>query len=298
VASELMRAFAELIRDTRDSEPADLSIAARREGMEAVQSGWPIPDDVSCTDFTINGTPARWVATADARADRALLFLHGGGYVMGSLNTHRELMARLSRSTGARVLGIDYRLAPEHPFPAALDDAEAAYRWLLGEGFAAHNLLLAGDSAGGGLSMATLLRLRDLGVALPAGAVLFSPWADLTGSGDSIRTRAAAEPMVTPQGVIETAMQYCASSDPRHPLVSPVFANLTGLPPLLIQVGDDEILLDDSTRLAANAKRDGVSAELQIWEGAFHVFQALPSLPEAAEALAKVATFARARFTC
>lgn len=295
MASEQMKAIAAMIRANRDSAPLDVSIAERREGMEVMQGGLPLPEDLQLEDVTVGGRPAQWVRVMGARDDRTILYLHGGGYVMGSLNTHRELMARLSRTAQARVLGLDYRLAPEHPFPAAVDDAEAAYRWLLDHGVRAESILISGDSAGGGLSVATLLRVRDAALPLPAGAVLFSPWTDLTGSGESMQTRAAADPMIAPDGIRETAAHYHGASDPRDPFVSPLFADLTGLPPLLIQVGDDEVLLDDATRLAAHAARDGVSAELQVWPGAFHVFQAIPSLPEASEALERVGHFARGR---
>jgi len=295
MASEQMKAIAAMIRANRDSAPLDASLAERREGMEVMQGGLPLPEDLHLEDVTVGGRPAQWVRVTGAREDRTILYLHGGGYVMGSLNTHRELMARLSRSTQARVLGLDYRLAPEDPFPAAVDDAEAAYRWLLEQGAPAAAILIAGDSAGGGLAVATLLRVRDAALPLPAGAVLFSPWTDLTASGESIQTRADTDPMIAPDGIRETAALYHGASDPRDPFVSPLFADLTGLPPLLVQAGDDEILLDDATRLAANAARDGVSAELQIWPGAFHVFQAIPSLPEASEALERVGEFARAQ---
>jgi len=291
-----MNALAAMIRANRDSAPLDVSLAERREGMEVMQGGLPLPEDLQLEDLTIAGRPAQWVRVAGAREDRTILYLHGGGYVMGSLGTHRELMARLSRTAQARVLGLDYRLAPEEPFPAALDDAEAAYRWLLDQGVRAETIVIAGDSAGGGLSVATLLRVRDAALPAPAGAVLFSPWTDLTGSGESMQTRAAADPMIAPDGILETAALYHGANDPRDPFVSPVFADLTGLPPLLIQAGGDEVLLDDATRLAANAARDGVRAELRVWQGAFHVFQAMPSLPEADEALEQVGAFTRKCF--
>jgi acetyl esterase/lipase len=294
MASEQMTAIAEAMRANRTEGPAP-SVAAQRQAMESMQAALPVPEDVTIEDLRIDGRPARWVAAPGARPECAVLYLHGGGYVLGSLDTHREMMARVSGATQARVLGIDYRLAPEHPYPAALDDAVAGYRWLLERGLEPTRLLIAGDSAGGGLTVATLVKLRELGVPRPAAGVLFSPWTDLTGSGDSVRTRAAADPMIRPEMLATLAAHYHAATPASHPLVSPLFADLGGLPPLLVQVGEDEILLDDATRLAARAQAAGVTVELTVWSGAFHVFQMFPQLPEAAEALAQVARFARER---
>jgi monoterpene epsilon-lactone hydrolase len=292
--SEQMQAIAQAMRANRPTGPAP-SVAAQRQAMESMQLGLPMPADVDVENVELGGVGARWVTAPGARSDRVVLYLHGGGYVMGSLDTHQELMSRISRATGARALGLDYRLAPEHPFPAALDDAVAGYRALLATGIDPKGVLVAGDSAGGGLTVATLVRLRTLGVKLPAGAVVFSPWTDLSASGASVRTRAEADPMIRPQMLTDCAAHYCAGTPATDPLVSPLFADLTGLPPLLIQVGDDEILLDDATRLAQRAKTCGVAAELNVWSGAFHVFQAFTQLPEAAEALEQVGRFARTR---
>ncbi len=291
MASEQMQSIAAALRAVRTQAKPGATLAERRAGMEAMQAAIPIPQDVQVTDANVANRTVRWFIAPGARADRAILYFHGGGYVLGSLLSHRDLMARLSRTTRARVAGLDYRLAPEHPFPAALDDAVAAYRWLIESGFAPSNIMIAGDSAGGGLTLATLLALRDAGDTLPAGGILFSPWADLTSSGASITNRAAADPMTTPAMIEEFARLYLAATAPADPRVSPVFAGLDGLPPLLIQVGDAEILLDDATRIAANAKLAGVAYELQVWDEAFHVFQMFPQVPEAAEALAKAAAF-------
>jgi monoterpene epsilon-lactone hydrolase len=284
-----MQRFSRIIRERRPTQP--LSIPERRRLMEAAQAQLPMPEDVIAQNVGVADRPARWLAVPESRVDRILLYLHGGGYVLGSLDTHAVLMARLARACRCRVLGLDYRLAPEHPFPAALEDAVAAYRALLELGESAARIVLAGDSAGGGLALATLLALRDAGVPLPAGAVLLSPWADLTASGASISSRAAADPMLDLPFLNDSANAYRGAADPQHPHVSPYFGALERLPPLLIQVGDCEVLLDDSTRLAAAVREAGGSATLEVWEGAFHVFQAFPQLPESVDALDRIGKF-------
>ncbi len=286
-----MKTVAAALKAARANAKADATIAERRAGMEAMQAHLSLPEGTTVEDVDCGGVPGRWVTAPGAKAHRAILYLHGGGYVLGSLDTHQELMARLSAACGARVLGLDYRLAPEHPFPAAVEDAYTGYRWLLASGITPANVMIGGDSAGGGLALAAVLGLRDAGDRLPAGTVLFSAWTDLTGSGASVASRAAADPMIDGAGLATMAALYHGGTSPTDPLVSPAFANLEGLPPMLIQVGDAEVLLDDSTRIAANAALAGVAHELQIWDDAFHVFQAFPQLPEAAEALTKVGTF-------
>ena len=211
--------------------------------------------------------------------------------MLGSLDTHAELMARLAAACRAPVLGLDYRLAPEHPHPAAVEDAVASYRRLLDQGIGPEAIVLGGDSAGGGLVLACLLALRDAGSPLPAGAILFSPWTDLTASGASTQSRAELDPMVAAELLNPMAHHYAGDQALNDPLVSPLFGDLTGLPPLLIQVGDHEILLDDSTRLAERATSAGVDVTFECYPGAFHVFQSMPQLPESAEALATVASF-------
>ena len=290
--SEQLRAVSAQIRAQRAVTPTGTgTVAEMRAGMEAQQGGLPLPADVDLLDLTVAGRPARRVSTPGVREDRGTLYLHGGGYVMGSLNTHQELMARVARATNAQVLGLEYRLAPEHVYPAAVDDAAAAYQWILEQGIAASRVVVAGDSAGGGLALALLLVLRERGLPLPAGAVLFSPWTDLTASGDSVRTRAEADPMIGPGVLGPMAAHYAGSCAVGTPGISPLFGDLSGLPPLLIQVGDAEVLLDDSTRLHARARAAGVDSTLHNFAEAFHVFQAMPALPEAAEALAEVGVF-------
>ena len=224
------------------------------------------------------------------------MFLHGGGYELGSLRSDGELAARLGRASGMRVLFPEYRLAPEHPFPAAIDDVLAAWRWLrAGQELSAGSIAVAGDSAGGGLAVALLVATRDAGQALPAAAVLMSPTVDLTSSGASMTERADQDPISTPAMLGQFAAGYLAGADPKTPLASPLFAALAGLPPLLIQVGTADLLLSDSERLAAAAAHAGVDVTLQIGEGLPHVYQLLLGTPEAAQATQQIGTFLQAR---
>ena len=274
----------------------DPSIAEMRAGIEAMAAAAQIPADVSRQTVSAGGVPAEWVVAPGADAQRVILYLHGGGYTIGSINTHRELAARLSRAAAARVLVIDYRLAPEHPHPAAVDDATAAYRWLLANGADPSRIVVAGDSAGGGLTVATLVALRDARTPLPAAGVCLSPWVDLEGSGESMTTKAAVDPMVQRDGLLKMAAAYLAGQDARTPLAAPLYANLTGLPPLLIQVGTAETLLDDSTRLAERARKAGVNVTLDPWEDMIHVFQAFATfLPEARQAIDRIGEFVKQR---
>src|SRR5258708_11628745 len=200
--------------------------------------------DIKCERVSAGGVDAEWIAAPNAATDRYVLYLHGGGYVIGSVNTHRDLMARSSRAAGARVLGLNYRLAPEQPFPAAVDDAVAGYRWLLAQGAKASCIAVAGDSAGGGLAAATLVAIRDAKLPTPGAAALLSPWVDLEGLGESMTTRAKADPVVQKAGLVGMAQAYLQGKDAKTPLAAPLYADLKGLPPLLIQVGDQEALPD------------------------------------------------------
>jgi monoterpene epsilon-lactone hydrolase len=224
-----------------------------------------------------------------------LLFLHGGGFQLGSLRSHGELAARLGRASGMRVLLPEYRLAPEHPFPAAIDDVLAVWRWLrTDQDLSAGSIAVAGDSAGGGLAVALLVALRDAG-GLPAAAALMSPHVDLTSSGASMTERADQDPIFTPAALRQMASDYLAGADPKTPLASPLFASLAGFPPLLVQTGTAELLLSDSERLARAAAEAGVGVTLQIGEGLPHVYQIMLGTPEAAEATEQIGKFLRAR---
>ncbi|MXY52467.1 MAG: alpha/beta hydrolase [Gammaproteobacteria bacterium] len=289
--SEEMRAAVQAMRDAPSPTDGGGDIHAMRRNMEDMATLTPVPDDISERNMDAGGVPARHVSAADVRDDRGVLYFHGGGYVMGSLNTHTELMGRISGACRAPVLGIDYRLAPEHPYPAAVEDAVASYDRLRDRGIAPGQIVIAGDSAGGGLTLACLLALKEQGKPQPAGAVLLSPWTDLTASGASVRTRADADPMIDGGVLVPMAGLYCGDTPSTTPGVSPLFGDLAGLPPLLIQVGDFEVLLDDSTRLAERAREAGVDVKLEVFDGAFHVFQHNPNLPESAQALAAIGTF-------
>ena len=269
-----------------------------RANMESMTTLMPLPPDVVTERVTVSGVPAEWVSTPDADDDRVVLYLHGGAYVIGSINTHRDLAGRISRASGARVLNVDYRLAPEHPHPAAVDDAAAAYRWLLDQDHAAGDLAIAGDSAGGGLTVATLVALRDKGQPMPAAGVCLSPWVDLEGLGDSMTTCAELDPMVQKEHLVRMAKLYLGDLDSRTPLAAPLYADLAGLPPLLIQVGSAETLLDDSHRIAERARKAGVEVTLEVWDDMIHVFQAFaPILPEGQQAIDKIGEYLRARWS-
>lgn len=241
--------------------------------------------------------PAAWIAAPGVRQDKVVVYFHGGGFQVGSLRSHRELMSSISAGVGCRVLGVDYRLAPEHRFPAPLQDARAAYEWLLMEGVRAADIALAGDSAGGGLVISAMVALRDAGRPLPAAAVLMSPWTDLTASGESYTTRADADPIHQRPMILGLARHYLgANGDADDPSASPLFADLRGLPPLLIQVGDRETLLSDATVCADRARAAGVAVDLEVWEQMIHVFQQFPAdLIEARRALASIGRFLRSR---
>jgi phosphinothricin tripeptide acetyl hydrolase len=279
--------------------PTDtMTTAERRAQYEKAERFFPTPDSVTREPLTAGTAPAEWLTPPGARADAAVLYLHGGGYVIGSPRSHRHLAAAIGAAAVARVLVPEYRLAPEHPFPAAVDDAVAAYRWLLARGIAAGRIAIAGDSAGGGLTVATLLALRDAGAPLPAAGVCISPWTDLTCRAASYASRAEADPIVKGTVVGDMAAAYLAGTDPRTALASPLFADLRGLPPLLIHVGDDEVLLDDATGLAARARAAGVDVRLEVWPKMVHVWHwFFPMLDEGQAAIDTIGEFVRARTT-
>lgn len=236
--------------------------------------------------------PAEWVIPQGADEDRAMLYLHGGGFVVGSIESHRSTVARIARAAGCMALVIDYRLAPEHPFPAALDDCVAAYEWMLEQGFGPEKLAIVGDSAGGGLTASTLLALRDSGRPLPAAAVMISPATDLAMTGETILTKKQDDPLINVRWGSICVGMYLGDTDPRNPLASPVYGDLAGLPPLLIQVGTREVLLDDSICFAQKARAAGVEVELEEWQGMFHVFHVCaPLVPESRQAIERIGVF-------
>ncbi len=277
---------------TLAGKASDASVEELRAINE--QMARPAEPDVESEPVVANGVSAAWISAPGAAADRAVLYLHGGGYIMGSLNTHRDLMGRISRAAQARVLGLDYRLAPEHPFPAAVDDTVAGYQFLLDQGLPPQRLAIAGDSAGGALTLAAMAAGRDAGLPMPAAGVCLSPFLDLEGTGESITTRADVDPIATPEVIQVWAKAYLAGADPRTPLANPLFADLAGLPPLLIQVGDHEVLLDDSNRLAERAQAAGVRAKLEVWPDMIHRWHSYAAvLPEGQQAVEGIGSFLR-----
>lgn len=280
-----------IVAMVQETPPGGGSIEESRAGYDAMLSMFPLPDDAAIEPITIEHMEADWVSVPESRADRALLYLHGGGYVIGSNVGYREFSSRMARATQSRVLVIHYRLAPENPFPAAVDDAVMAYQFMLDAGFAPENMMVAGDSAGGGLTLATLVALRDAGVQLPACATCFSPWVDLEAQGESAAPGAVDDPMIALEGIQEMGRTY-AGDNLRDPLAAPLHADLAGLPSLQVFVGTRELLLSDATRIVDNAQAAGVDAHLSVGQGLLHVWPVFATLPEAAQTLEEVGAFA------
>jgi monoterpene epsilon-lactone hydrolase len=295
------QAMQDLIDAFRDEQKASASqppptLEERRATFAPGGRPHPVPDDVQVAEVDAGGVPAHWLTAPGADTGRVLLFLHGGGFEFGSVRSDGELAARLGRASGMRVLFPEYRLAPEHHFPAAIDDVLAAWRWLrTDQHLSASSIAVAGDSAGGGFAVALLVAVRDAGEAGPAAAVLMSPTVDLTSSGASMTERADQDPISTPAMLEQFAADYLAGADPKNPLASPLFASLAGLPPLLIQVGTADVLLSDSERLGAAAAEAGVDVTLEIGEGLPHVYPIMLGTPEAAQATEQSGKFLRAQ---
>ena len=270
-------------------------IGQRRRDIDARGKQYGLPADVIVEPVTANGVKAEWTATPDADRSKAILYLHGGGYVIGSLDSHRHVAAEAGRAARARTLALDYRLAPEHPFPAAVDDAVAGYRFLLAGGVSPGGIIIAGDSAGGGLVVAAMLAIRDLHLSQPACGWAISPWVDMEAIGDSMISKAATDPTVQKAGILDMAKLYLHGADPRSPLAAPIYGDLRGLAPLLIQVGAAETLLDDAIRLAQIAGAADVAVDLQIWPEMIHVWHLYyPELAAGRRAIAAGGEFARA----
>jgi acetyl esterase/lipase len=274
------------------------TIPEQRAAMEAMAADAPPPPGVSVQPVMLAGRDGERIVPDGRSPSSVVLYLHGGGYCIGSLASHRGLASRIALASGCAVVTLDYRLGPEHHFPDAVDDATAAYRELLADGADPGSVAIAGDSAGGGLTMATLLALRRAGDPLPAAAVCLSPWADLTQSSDSYQRLADVDPMITKAGLDDMADAYLGGADPRDELASPLWAeDLSGLPPVMIEVGANELLLDDATELARRIEADGGTATLTVWPDLIHVFQAFPGplIPEADESIAAVGSFLAAQ---
>lgn len=292
MVSEGMKRVIDLLKQ-QNKQNTQKRVEDERKGMEQMIVKEKYPEDVIFEEIMVNNIPSLWINTPESVKDRVILYLHGGGYVIGSINTHKGLGYRISRASKSRILLIDYRLAPEHPYPAALEDSVAAYKWLIDEeGIDPQNIVISGDSAGGGLTAATLLKLRDIGVALPAGGVLLSPWTDLDLTGDSIKTKRRLDPIVDASGLHFMANLYIGDEEPNNPYISPIYADLKDLPPILVQVGSAEVLLDDSTRFAEKAKSVGVDVTIEVWDDMTHVFQFLALwAPEGEQAIEKIGEF-------
>jgi acetyl esterase/lipase len=280
--------------------PLDLGgdVVEQRVVFRDMMASIPLPPDVSTTAGELGGVPVVTVETPASDPETVVLYLHGGAYAVGTAADAVGLAAEIVRRTDARAVCVDYRLAPEHPFPAAVDDALAVYRSLLDGGLPSSAVAFVGESAGGGLVAATLVAAKDAGLPQPSSAAVFSPWVDLTVSGASATSKAAVDPALTPEGLRRRARDYLRDTDPTTPHASPVFADLTGLAPLFIQVGSHEILLDDAIRLAARAAEHDVQVELQVWPEVPHVFQGFAvMLDEAVAALDAAAAFTRAHWS-
>ncbi|KAB7738599.1 alpha/beta hydrolase fold domain-containing protein [Parvibaculum sedimenti] len=260
------------IREFLGSMPEPADRAELRQTYDNLGAIFPTAADVALESVSANGVPAEWATTPGAAPDRVVMYVHGGGYVIGSVKSHRHLVTELGRAAGTRTLSVDYRLAPEHPFPAAVDDALAAYRYLLAQGFVPGNIAIAGDSAGGGLTVATLLAIRDAGLEQPACAFCISPWIDLEATGNSITELADIDPMVSREGLAGMAAAYLGAASAKTPLASPLHAEYRDLAPLLIHVGAAETLLDDSIRLAGKAGAADVDVTLKVWPEMIHVW--------------------------
>lgn len=276
------------------ARPRASDIAQMRLDSDARGKAFGLPADVTVQPVNANGVRAEWTSTPDADPSSAILYLHGGGYVICSLDSHRHLAAEAGRAAGTRTLAIDYRLAPEHPFPAPIEDTVAAYRYLLSTGIEPQRIAFAGDSAGGGLVVGAMLAIREAGLPLPACAWCISPWVDMQALGASFIDRAMTDPTVQKETILMMAQWYLGGADPRHPHAAPIHGDLRGLPPLLIQVGAAETLLDDSIALARTAGMADVLVDLQVWPEMIHIWHLyFPNLSAGRRAIAAGGLFVR-----
>lgn len=274
------------------SSGTDLDVAKDRANAESFAKIFKPLGRIEIESLNVNGVPAAWIVPSEAVTERVILYAHGGSYNSGSITSHIPLTGNIALAAKARLLAIDYRLAPAHPFPAALKDALSAYRWLLAENISSDQIVVAGDSAGGGLVTAMLLSLRDADLPLPCGAVCLSPWMDLTCSGESWIKNAKADFMIKQIPTLKSAQLYLGEADPYIPLASPLFGELGSLPPMLIQVGSDEAILSDATKFTEKAKAAGVDVTLEIWDGMQHEWQYAASfIPEGRQAIVRIGEF-------
>ena len=283
------------LRETIAKRVRSDDIAQRRRDIDARGLAYRLPADIKAEPVAANGVRSEWTSSPDADPSRVVLYFHGGGYVIGSLDSHRHMVAEVGRAARARTLAIDYRLAPEHPFPAAVDDAIDAYRFLLLRGVQPSGITVAGDSAGGGLVVAAMVAIREAGLPQPACGWSISPWVDMEAIGGSMTSKAATDPTVQQAGILDMAKLYMKDANPRSPLAAPIYADLRGLAPLLIQVGAAETLLDDAIRLAQVAGAADVAVDLQVWPEMIHVWHIYyPELAAGRRAIAAGGEFAKA----
>ena len=283
------------IRELLRSKPRPAGFAERRERLDAIGSTSPPAGDIRLEPIDTNGIAAEWSLAPGSDPSKVLLFFHGGGYCSGSIVSHRGMVTEAGRAARARTLAVGYRLAPEHPFPAAIEDARSAYRFLLDQGIAPSKIVIGGDSAGGGLTLALMTSVRDAREPLPACAWLVSPWVDLQMTGASLADKAVTDPLISKSYLEELASAYLAGADPTNPLVSPLNADLAGLPPLLVQVGSAETLLDDAVRIARRAGAADVRVNLEIWPHMIHAWHLWAAQLEAGRrAIASAGAFIRA----
>ncbi len=270
----------------------DTDVAELRKSWNELSSNLKTAPGVRRREATVDDIPCEWLVPDKCDEAPVILYLHGGIYMLGSATTHRRMVSFIAQTAGMRALIPNYRLAPEHPFPAAIEDTTLIYRKMLEHGIPASRIAIAGDSAGGGLTMATLLSLKNTGDPLPAAAVLLSPWLDLAAQGETLKSRADLDPWFDPDNMPEMVRRYCGNRDPKAPLISPLYGDVSGLPPMLIQVGDHEILLSDSTRMADRVSSAGGKVTLQVWPEMWHVFQYfIGQMPESAKAIADIGGF-------
>lgn len=282
-----IRANLPFVRFLQSWMPLPVSTWLLKKSMARVRLGAAVTREAISAD----GVPCEWIIPKNNLPGQVLLYLHGGGFVFGLTPPHLQMGSHLAQKTAMRILMVDYRLAPSHPFPAALDDCVKAYRWLLKQGFSAQNIAIAGDSAGGNLTITMLMKLRDSGVSLPAAAACLSPVTDFTGKGN--RNKAYKDPLLPAKAVRIYSESYVGNKEAHNPLISPVYGDLRGLPPLLVHAGDDEILRDDAVRIVSLAKASGVDVRLEIYAHMWHVWQLYLELPQAVQSLDDIAQFLR-----
>ncbi len=295
--AEAAKAQMKMFRDAVVGSSVPPTLEQQRAGIVLMSESATVPEGVTIAETYAGGCRAYWHDPAGGATDRVILYLHGGGYVIGSPKSHERLVGHLAKATGCRALNVDYRLAPEHPHPAAVTDATNAYRWLLAQGFKPEHIAISGDSAGGGLTLATLLSLKEQGLPQPAAAVPLSPWTDMEGTGESMVANAPNDLIVQKDGLRGMAAAFLGEGTrPRDPLAAPLYGDYQGLAPLYIQVGGDETLLDDSTRVAEKARAAGVEVKLDIFPEMQHVFQASAGkMPEATDAVQRVGEYLKVK---